>query len=136
MRSFVKKGNLLLYGGRGCSLPPGALWGAGFEIEAGPDFAEALTEFAARFSSVPRNKLFRCRLCVHEAVLNALKYGRGNVFLNAWGNDECTEVSVSQAAQIIWPEKTESFRGTALIKRYAGDIRFSLDKRTIYLLFY
>lgn len=136
MPSFVEKGNLLLYGVRDCVLPSGAVWGAEFEIEPGPDFAAALTDFAVRFVPVPPDRMFFRRLCIHEAVSNALKYGQAGLYLSARGDNEHTEVSLRQNARIIWPEKTQDFRGTALIKRYAGDIRFSFDKRKIYLLFY
>lgn len=138
MPGFVENENVLLYGTDGFSCPEGALWGVAFKVEKGPDFASALMDFAGRFVPVSAEKVFQRRLCVHEVVLNALNYGQGDVCLTASGNRREMNVSIGQHARIVWPEGAtgEDFRGTALIRRYAGGIRFSSDKRKIYLLFY
>ena len=76
------------------------------------------------------------RLAVHEAVLNALKYGGGEVKLNASGKGERMTVEIRQKNAVILPEKTPAHCGTALIRRYAREVRFSEDGCALIVLFY
>ena len=136
MADFFEE-NVLFHTGRPGIFPLFAKWGARFVLrDDGRDFAADLLRFAARFDPFPPEEFSRRRLAVHEAVLNALRYGGAAPVLTAWGTDKFMQVGISQKKNIRWPLKVDGYRGTALIRRYASECMVCADKKTLILRFY
>ena len=94
-----------------------------------------LTE-AKKYCSFDKEKFLIFRLVVHEAVLNALKYGGGDVVLTALGNKEKIQVEIRQKNKIVFPVETKPYQGTSLIRRYACETELSDDGKALIMRFY
>lgn len=136
MTDFFEE-NALFHTGRPGIFPLSAQWGARIILHNdGRDFAADLMRFAVRFGDLtPEESLCR-RLAVHEAVLNALCHGGDSLVLTAWGARKFMQAEIKQKNNICWPLKTDGYRGTALIRRYAPQCMVSADKKTLILRFY
>lgn len=110
-------------------------WKICMKLDSSTDAALIVTMRAQKHFWFEPFELMTRRLAVHEAVLNALKYGGGGV-LKACGRDREMRVEISQQKPVVFPLTAEPFRGTALIRRYARETEVSPDKKTLILLFY
>ncbi|MBR1945170.1 MAG: hypothetical protein IJ846_02610 [Alphaproteobacteria bacterium] len=109
-------------------------WKIRLKIDPEQDAALIIMNEAQKHSSFSPFELMTYRLAVHEAVLNALKYGGGEAVLTAFGNAGKMQVEIRQKNKIIWPNLVRPFRGVALIKRYA-QTEISDNSRTLILRF-
>lgn len=136
MADFFEE-NVLFHTGRPGIFPLSAAWGARLVLrDDGRDFVADLLRFAVRFDPLPPKEFSRRRLAVHEAVLNALRYGGADPVLTAWGAKKFMQAGITQKNDIFWPEEIDEYRGTALIRRYVSEFMVSTDKKTLILRFY
>lgn len=110
-------------------------WGARFLLEGEDDFAFNLMRFSDRFAALSAEVFLKRRLAVHEAVLNAMAYGGKGAVLTAFGKKNFMQVEICQKNKIEWPAKRQSHQGITLIERYASNVFFSSDKKTLILQF-
>ena len=118
------------------SFPLSAKWGVRIVLKKEEDVIPELMLFITRLDSLPRRKAFYRRLAVHEAVSNALCYGGPDPILTAWGTQNFMQAAIEQKNNIRWPQKSNEYAGTALIKRYASEYMIAADKKTLLLRFY
>ena len=111
-------------------------WSLSFIPDENQDAALIVMSEAQKHFPFDSVQTLNRRLAVHEAVLNALKYGGGETVLKAFGKENEMRVEISQKNVIVWPDETAAYRGTALIRRYAREVKLSEDKRTLILFFY
>jgi len=110
-------------------------WKIQLKIDSAQDIALIVMMRAQEYFSFEASELMTRRLVVHEAVMNALKYG-GEAVLTAFGNREKMQVEIRQKNQIVFPVDLSPFRGTSLIRKYTRETEISTDKRTLILRFY
>lgn len=105
-------------------------------IKVEDDAALKVVTQAQRCFSFDSEKLLTYRLAIHEAVLNALKYGGGEAVLTAFDDNEKMQVEIRQKNKIVFPSETKAFQGVSLIRRYAKETEVSADGKTLILRFY
>lgn len=110
-------------------------WDIQFKADETNDNALRIIEHAMNFMQTGKDMFF-CRIALHEAIVNAVEHGESDIYVRAFGNESEMQVEIMQQNEIIFPDKTESYKGTSLIRRYAQDVSFSQDKKTLILRFY
>lgn len=110
-------------------------WSICFPLDSEQDGALIVMNEAQKHFSFASSERTTRRLAIHEAVLNALKYGGGAV-LAAFGNGREMRVEICQKNKIVFPADLPPFRGTSLIRRYVRETEISADGRTLILRFY
>ena len=111
-------------------------WKLRIKPDCEQDCALIVANEAQKRFSFSDSELMTFRLVIHEAVLNALKYGGGDIVLTVSGNQKELQAEISQKNQIVFPAESLPFKGVALIRRHAREIAFSEDKKTLILRFY
>lgn len=110
-------------------------WNLRLKLDFEQDGALIVMTEAQRHFSFSSLELMTRRLAVHEASINALKYG-GEAELIASGSENRMQIEISQKNKIVFPENLQPFRGVSLIRRYARETEISGDGRTLILRFY
>ena len=90
-------------------------WTFQLKVDLAQDIASLVIMRAQEYFSFEPSELMTRRLAIHEAVMNALKYG-GEAVLTAFGNGEKMQVEIHQKNKIIFPVDLPPFRGTSLIR--------------------
>ncbi len=110
-------------------------WKVDFILDGERDVPLALLHFANDFFPLKGTDFIHRRLAIHEAVNNALFYGKKPT-LTAWGKRKFLYVNICQENEISWPKKLTPYQGIVLIQRYAKKIKLSPDKKKLHLFFY
>lgn len=108
---------------------------AAFRRSRKSDTVRMLLALTSQGRTLDEGTLFKRRLVLHEAVLNAVMHGGKPISIRIHQSENKITVKISQRKNILWPEKAESYKGVELIKRFSDKCKISKDKKTLTLSF-